>query len=117
MSSDNSYQLLLHIKKSFTWMSDTYQKDYLNDSDLQDINEWLDKINKGTCKINNIKTINLLLTLVNKIILWCDCCGNFTIDELRGQHEFIECIEYLSHCLNKFKQQNIKNSTSLKYIT
>jgi len=33
--------------------------------------------------------------IANKIMLWCDSSGKFTSDELRGDHEFIECLGHL----------------------
>ncbi len=86
--------ILVEMKESIGWMIKPEQAEYMKISHLEELYLIHVLLQKGEFTATT-QSLNSTSELINKIMLWCDCSGEFTSDELRGDHEFIECLDSL----------------------
>lgn len=98
---------ILKIEESIYWMIQPDQVRYLQDYHIQQLQEKMNELNQIHFQMNDDYIMSLIM-VINKIMLWCDCSGNFTRTHLMGEHAFIQCIQSLYEDVVKIKKSILK---------
>jgi len=98
-------QLLVELKESIewirhyccyssSWMIAPERAKYIQNSHLEELYSIYMLLNQGEFTATE-QSLYGIEEIVNKMMLHCHSSGEFTSDELRGGHKYIECLDHL----------------------